>query len=212
MVIPATTKAMASKSYNRSVFINCPIDDGYTPLFRATVFAVLKCGYHARCALEEDDSSEVRLNKILRMIGECRLGIHDLSRTGLDRRSHLPRFNMPLELGLFLAAKHFGRDEHDRKVCLVFENIMHSYETFISDIKGQDIVAHQNQPRAIVIKVRDWLATNAIKTRLPGGHAIWQDFRKFLRWLPVQCRQVGLRTQDLTFGDYVNLVYEWIES
>jgi len=52
---------MARKSYSRSVFINCPIDDEYTPLFRATVFAVLRCDYHARCAVEEEDSSELRL-------------------------------------------------------------------------------------------------------------------------------------------------------
>lgn len=63
---------MPRTSYDKSVFINCPIDPGYTPLFRASVFAVLRCGFYARCALEEDDASELRLNKIFRMISECR--------------------------------------------------------------------------------------------------------------------------------------------
>lgn len=202
---------MAKKSYNKSVFFNCPIDNKYTPFFRAVVFSVLSCGHHVRCAIEEDDASEIRLNKIFRMIAECRLGIHDLSRTEVDRRSHLPRFNMPLELGLFLAAKHFGRCEHDRKVCLVFERKRHSYEAFISDIKGQDIFAHENDPRTMVTKVRNWLATNSKGTRLQGGHAVWRDYQAFQRWLPARCRQVGLRDRDLIFGDYVNLVYEWIE-
>lgn len=200
-----------AKSYNQSVFINCPIDGKYTPFFRAIVFSVLRCGHHVRCAIEENDASEIRLNKILRMIAECRLGIHDLSRTEVDGRSRLPRFNMPLELGLFLAAKHFGRYEHDRKVCLVFERQRHSYEAFISDIKGQDIVAHENNPRTMVTKVRDWLASNSRRTRLQGGHAVWRDYRAFQRWLPAKCRRVELRDRDLTFGDYVNLVYEWIE-
>ena len=203
---------MAKQSYNYSVFINCPIDTAYRPIFRAVLFAVLRCGYSARCALEEDDSSEIRLSKIFRMISESRFGIHDLSRTELDRRSHLPRFNMPFELGIFLAAKHFGRNEHDRKVCLVFERRRHSYETFLSDIKGQDIVAHRNDPRTAVANVRNWLASNSPRRRLQGGHAVWTDYRTFSRWLPRQCRIVNLRENDLTFGDYVNLVYEWIEN
>jgi hypothetical protein len=203
---------VARKSYNKSVFINCPIDAKYTPLFRAVVFAVLRCNHHVRCAVEEDDASEIRLNKIFRMIAECRLGLHDLSRTEMDTRSRLPRFNMPFELGLFLAAKHFGRDEHDRKVCLVFEKKRHSYEAFISDIKGQDIVAHENKPRIMVTRVRNWLASNSTGPHLKGGHAIWHDYVAFQHWLPHQCRRVDLKDRDLIFGDYVNLVYQWIET
>jgi len=202
---------MARQSYNYSVFINCPIDDGYTRLFRASVFAILRCGFTARCALE-DDSGELRLHKIYRIISECRLGIHDLSRTQLDGRSRLPRFNMPFELGLFLAAKHFGREEHDRKVSKVFESTQHTYEKFISDIKGQDISAHNNSPRTIVVMIRDWLSANSPKKQLPGGHAVWKDYESFRRGLPKQCRDVNLRIPDLTFGDYCNLVYGWIEN
>jgi len=204
---------VARKSYNKSVFINCPIDAQYTKLFRAVVFAVLRCNYYVRCAVEEDDASEIRLNKILRMIEECRLGLHDLSRTEIDTRSRLPRFNMPFELGLFLAAKYFGCDEHDRKVCLVFEKKKHSYEALISDIKGQDIVAHGNKPRIMVIRVRNWLASNGTGgPQLKGGHAVWNDYIAFQRWLPRECRRHDLKDRDLTFGDYVNLVYQWIET
>jgi len=55
-----------------------------------------------RCALEVQDSSENRLKKILRIIGECQFAIHDISRTDLDKKHQLPRFNMPFELGLFM--------------------------------------------------------------------------------------------------------------
>lgn len=41
-----------------NVFINCPFDDEYQPLFRALVFAVQDCGFVARSALERDDGSE----------------------------------------------------------------------------------------------------------------------------------------------------------
>ena len=70
------------------------------------VFTVLRSGFIPRCALELDDGSDNRFDKICRIIAECRLGIHDISKTELDAKSKLPRFNMPLELGLFLAAKN----------------------------------------------------------------------------------------------------------
>src|SRR5258708_5683890 len=94
--------------YDISVFINCPFDRAYKPLFNSLVFATIYCGFRARCALEIDDGSQVRIDKIFAAIEECRFGIHDLSRTQLDNGTGLPRFNMPLELGMFLGAKRFG--------------------------------------------------------------------------------------------------------
>ena len=99
---------MESPQYARSVFINCPFDGEYLPIFRAVVFTVSVCGFVPRCSLEHDDASQVRLEKIYRLIGSSAFGIHDISRTELDGENQLPRFNMPLELGFFLGAKQFG--------------------------------------------------------------------------------------------------------
>jgi hypothetical protein len=98
----------------RDVFINCPFDSEYKYFFWAIVFVVIRSGFRPRCALETDDSSVNRFEKICSIIKECRYGIHDISRTELDRRSKLPRFNMPLELGIFIAAKRFGTRAHIR--------------------------------------------------------------------------------------------------
>ena len=95
--------------YEDSVFINCPFDEEYEKLFQALVFAIHDCGFVARCALEASDSGEVRIKKILDIIDECKFGIHDISRTALSRNTKLPRFNMPLDLGLFLGAKQFDK-------------------------------------------------------------------------------------------------------
>jgi hypothetical protein len=89
----------------RDVFINCPFDDDFAPGFRALVFGVIACGYRVRCAREVDDAAETRIEKLYRIIEQSRYGIHDISRTELDEASQLPRFNMPLELGMFLGAK-----------------------------------------------------------------------------------------------------------
>ena len=83
------------------VFINVPFDRRYQKLFDALVFAVHDCGFVARGAREHEDSSQVRLEKLYRIIGECRYGIHDLSRVTVDSKRRLPRFNMPLETGYF---------------------------------------------------------------------------------------------------------------
>ncbi len=200
------------KSYHRSVFINCPIDNEYRPLFRAAVFIVIRCDFFVRCAVEESDSSETRLDKIFRMIKECRYGIHDLSRTQLDRKTHLPRFNMPFELGIFLAAKYFGSGDQDKKNCLIFEKELHSYEKYISDIKGHDIESHQQNPKIMIGKIRDWLVTNSRRHSLPGGTALWKEYQKFGRWLPGKCRANKLKNDELIYNDYAQLVYEWIEA
>jgi hypothetical protein len=88
------SKAVAA--FGRNVFINCPFDEPYAPLFNATVFAVHDVGFRPRCALEASNAGQFRLNKILEIIADCKYSIHDLSRTELDSDSGLPRFNMPL--------------------------------------------------------------------------------------------------------------------
>lgn len=127
------------------VFVNCPFDRQYQPIFEAVIFAIHACGFYSRCALENSDSDQVRLDKIIRMIGECELGIHDLSRA--DTHGQLPRFNMPLELGLFLGAQKFGGKKNRHKACLVLEGERYQYQRFISDLAGVDPAAHFNQPQ-----------------------------------------------------------------
>jgi len=53
-------------NYNISVFINCPFDQEYSPIFQSIIFTVIDCGYIARCASEISDSSEVRIDKIIK--------------------------------------------------------------------------------------------------------------------------------------------------
>ena len=90
------------------VFINCPFDEDYAPTFRALIFGIYACGFRPRSARELDDGGQTRIEKLYGIIEECRYGVHDLSRTELDAVNQLPRFNMPLELGIFLGAKRYG--------------------------------------------------------------------------------------------------------
>ena len=124
------------QSYGANVFVNCPFDKAYQPIFEAIVFGIHDCGFVARCALEEEDSGAVRVAKIYDIIASCRLGLHDISRTELSGKSKLPRFNMPLELGVFLGAKRYGSSKQKTKRCLVLDRERYRYQSYISDLGG----------------------------------------------------------------------------
>lgn len=199
---------MADQS--EAVFINVPFDRQYTKLFRALVFAVHDCGFSARCALEGDDGSETRLSKLYNIIRNSPLGIHDLSRTSLDRASRLPRFNMPLELGLFLGAKRYGDAKQRNKSCLILERDRYRYQTFCSDIAGQDIRAHNNNVARAIAATRNWLQAARQAAVMPSGATIGKHYLQFRDDLPRMCKRRGIAVGDLTFLDYRTFVTAWI--
>lgn len=202
---------MPSARYHTQVFLNTPFDASYLKLFRAIVFAVHECGMTSRCALERDDGAEVRFTKIVQIIEQCRFGIHDLSRTTLDRKHRLPRFNMPLELGLFLGAVRFGDVDQKQKALLILDRDRHRYQIFCSDIAGQDIRAHDNDVGRALSAVRNWLQTHLPKSaNLPGPAAIARRYAEFRGQLPYMCAQYKVTPSEMSFLDYRVQVEEWI--
>ena len=203
---------MQSDRYNDNVFLNCPFDSDYKQLFDAMVFAVHDCGFIARCALEEEDASQVRIDKIYNIIADCRYGIHDISRTELDEVSGLPRFNMPLELGVFLGAKKFGIDKQKRKNCLILDKAQYRYQEFISDIAGQDIQAHNNSPEGIITVVRNWIRTASKRQTIPSGSIIWGRYQEFMEDLPQLAQEHQLKVDELIFNDYTLVITRWLRT
>jgi hypothetical protein len=193
-----------------SVFINVPFDRQYAKLFRALVFAVHDCGFFARCALEGDDGSETRLTKLYEIIQTCPLGIHDLSRTSLDRKNRLPRFNMPLELGLFLGAKRYGGAPHRGKSCLILDRKPYRYQIFCSDIAGQDIRAHENNIETAIRVARNWVQAARPAKSLPYAATIVRHYVQFRADLPGMCASRESSLSDLTFIDYRLFVQGWL--
>lgn len=200
------------KEYTNSVFLNCPFDEGYSSIFDAVVFCVFDSGFIPRCALEIDDSAEVRIDKIFRIIGECKFAVHDISRTALDPGTGLPRFNMPLELGMFLGARRFGGDHHSDKSCLIMDTERFRFQLFISDIAGQDIKAHADEAKKAVRVVREWLNAASGRKTVPGGAKIWSDYMDYRDALPDICEQAGLTTEEMTFNDKANFTSEWLQA
>jgi hypothetical protein len=204
---------MTASQYDHDVFVNCPFDPQYRELFDAIVFTIHDCGYVARSALEVRDASQVRIEKITAIISECRFGLHDISRTEPDAANGLPRFNMPLELGLFLGAKRFGDTTQRLKNCLVLDTERYRYQKFISDIAGQDVSAHGGDVVRAIRVVRDWLSDAAGKAvKIPGGAAIAKRYEVFRSELPATSAKLGVEVDELTFNGYVVQVEEWLKA
>jgi len=199
--------------FERNVFINCPFDDLYTPLFNAIIFAVHDIGFRPRCALEASNAGQFRLTKIMDIISECKYSIHDLSRTELDKPSQLPRFNMPLELGLDLGCRRFGSPHQKEKVCLILDVEQYRYQKFISDISGQDIYAHGGSQRRVLELVRNWLRLE-LDPRIviiPSGAKIFQRYKTFQRALPSVCSNLNWNPKNLPFTDLSYAIAFWIK-
>lgn len=86
------------------------------------------------------------------------------------------------------------------------------YRDFCSDISGQDVRAHKDQPRDAIRAVRDWLSSHRKGVLTPGGKAIFDRYVLFRAQLPTQARDVDLTHTELTFGDYTHLVVGWLDK
>lgn len=204
---------MATSGYGQNVFINCPFDVGFKPIFEAVVFAVHDSGFVARCALEEDDGAQVRIDKIYDILEDCLLGVHDVSATALDPPLNLPRFNMPLELGVFLGARRFGSPRQRRKACLVLDRERFRYQAYLSDLAGQDIKAHGGEPHRAIRAVRDWLSHRVPEgTMLPGPTKMVERYELFLSDLPTLLEAVGIERDELIYNDFTTLLVGWLKA
>ena len=195
-------------NFEECVFINCPFDKDYMPLLRALIFTVIQCGFKPRIATERSDSGEVRIKKISGIIGESKYSIHDISRIEPLEAGALPRFNMPFELGIDIGSREHGQDELKTKRCLVLEKERYRYQKVLSDIAGNDIKAHDNEPLLIVRAVRNWFAENSV-FGLASHNRIWDAYNEFLFKLSEEAKRLGYEDgdySDLPITEYIYLI------
>lgn len=198
-----------TENYSRSVFINCPFDATYKPIFEAIVFTIQSCGFEARSARERLNSAEVRIDKIVSLIADSRYAVHDLSRTESDDKFNLPRFNMPYELGLDIGCSRFS-GEHGDKTALVLTAGPYDYQKYISDLAGQDPLDHGNDPRKAIKQVRDWLRTESGKKEVPSSANIVALYEEFRTELPTIAKALGHDPDDLLFADFSEMIRSWL--
>jgi hypothetical protein len=148
-------------AYDQSVFINCPYDGAFEPLFHAIVLTIAALGFTPRSARESEGEADPRMVRIARGLLTSKYSIHDLSRFQGEGAENLARFNMPLELGMALGIRYLGQVEgrtsnatHNWLV-MVPENFVH--QRFISDLAGYDVPDHDQTPRKVIQRVASWL-------------------------------------------------------
>lgn len=206
VAIISTTSANIVKSpvYEESVFINCPFDRKYKALFHAMVFTIKACDFTPRCALEFEGDPN-RLQKILNVISNCQFGVHDVS---------VPdgRLNMPLELGLFIGCQTYGNVKHKKKSYLILEGKPYSSKSYLSDMAGQDPMAHHGKFSKVIECLRDWLiAKSKTPSAIPSANYILSRYTQFRKELPAMCGANKWNEKNLLFPEFLGLAETWLE-
>lgn len=201
-----------NEDYDRSVFINCPFSPDYAEFLHVYMFTALYCNIRPRCTREYDNGAVYRLENIVKLIRECRYGIHDLSFVELDERSKLPRLNMPFELGLFMGAIKFGGESHKTKSLVMLDNVEHDSKRALSDIAGQDPKYHEQDLEKAITAVRDWLKTETNAVGVHSGKVIYSAYNRFVSDLPKLATKLKLDVDNLIYADLIELMNLWLDE
>jgi hypothetical protein len=200
-------------SFTRNVFVNCPFDEAYLPLLRPLLFTVIYVGLVPRIATESLDSGQPRIEKITKLIRDSKYAIHDLSRLKARKKGEYFRLNMPLELGIDFGCKKFGAGKLRHKRCLILESEKYRFQAAISDLSGSDINAHRDNPKDVVVAIRNWLH-NEVNIDAPSASAIWSVFNQFMADNYKRLRGKGFSHQEverLPVKELMKYMYAWIK-
>ncbi|USD24641.1 hypothetical protein [Flagellimonas marinaquae] len=197
---------------SKSVFVNCPFDNEYFKLLKPLLFTLIYIGLKPRIS-ETSDSGEVRLHKIKEMMEDSKFSIHDLSRMEPLTEDKLPRFNVPFECGIDFGIKLSNPQKYQNKKFLILEKEQYRYQRVISDISGNDIKAHKNNPENIIKVVRDWFKPT--NNDIPRHKEMWLAFNEFEFDYEDILKEEGYNPKDiyeLTFSDVIEYMTNWITS
>lgn len=168
-----------SATRHMSVFINCPYDKEYGPIFDAIIFATVCCGFLPRCAIESGCTAVPRMDRITQAILSSKYSIHDLCRCRGEGDANLARFNMPVELGVSMAQR-FGPNGTENHDWLLLVPRGSEYVRFLSDLAGFDPKQHDGSIETIVPAVMSWLATRPDAVYVPRPREVLGAIPVFL--------------------------------
>ena len=130
-----------------AVFLNIPYDEEFRSLYIAYIVGLYQLGLVPHLA-SEIPGGDRRLNKIVNLIQSCCYSIHDLSRVELTTApSGVPRFNMPLELGMTITWEKLNPSLH---TWFVWESEPYRLLRSTSDLNGTDPYIHDSTPAGVL--------------------------------------------------------------
>ena len=197
--------------FETNVFINCPFDEDYKPLLKSLLFTIIYCDLDPHLS-ETTDSGRTRIQGIENLIENTKYSIHDLSRMEAQKAGDLARFNMPLELGIDLGCRRYKGGKHQEKRCLILDKEKYRYQKAISDLSGNDIAYHGEDPEKMVRQVRNWIY-HIKKEKLPSGKSIWTTYNEFANDFDKITQQEGYSREDIAtmpWSEYMDYIREWM--
>jgi hypothetical protein len=151
---------MARRKRIESVFLNIPYDKKFEDRYVAYIVGLTQLGLRVNATLAVPNQG--RLETIIGLIAKSDSSIHDLSRIEISKG--IPRFNMPLELGLALYRSHATKGRHRVHV---FESKPYRAQKSTSDINGIDLQIHHGTPKGVMAGLRNILRQPGDVTTVP---------------------------------------------
>lgn len=203
-----------NNDYSRNVFINCPYDSEYKGLMNAVIFTVIVLGFSPRLALESSDSSQNRIDKIVKLIEESQYSIHDLSRIISKKSGEVFRLNMSLELGIDFGCIKLLNEKFGNKKLLVLDKEPYRFQQAVSDLSGIDIKSHEDKGSKIIECVRNWFAETVGVRKSPSAEKIYSEYTdEFQVFLLNEAKALGFNESNyvdkITTPEYIDFIHEW---
>ncbi len=204
---------LSDPPFEKSVFINCPLDEEFEGILQAMLFCIVYLGFHPRIATERSDSAENRLSKIIELIEASQYSVHDLSRSQAKHAGEHFRLNMPFELGIDFGCRRYVERCSGKKI-LILEQDRYQLKAALSDLAGCDVQAHRNSFEAAVRKVRNWLVSDAGAAEIAAA-AILRRYADFQEWYFKRQRAAGFSEEDIKdypTSELLRAMNAWMEA
>ena len=82
----------------------------------------------------------------------------------------------------------------------------------LSDISGQDIENHNDDPKTLITKVRNWFSANFPQEIIVGQSVIWIAYNQFIDDLNtnLSITYTEKEVEEMPIGDFIKFATDWI--
>lgn len=187
------------------VFINCPFDEDYDRMRNRILFVLLWADLEPMLASDFGNKNESRFSRICKMLQDCPVSIHDLSRnkcncgstkkpkekTGAESEEKKKRkkadaehyrLNMPLELGYAMACVDLSKGKQgEEKRIFIMANHRADVLIAANDINNYDPVYHGDEVHKVTSIIRNFIIQEILEEHddFPEGHTLEKAYMEF---------------------------------
>ncbi|WP_179016876.1 hypothetical protein [Winogradskyella forsetii] len=119
---------------------------------------------------------------------------------------------MPFELGIDVGCKTYLRKN---KKYMILEKEPYRFKEVMSDISGQDIFSHNNEPYELVKVIRNWYKTIFPRRDTNSSKVIWDAYNEFNFDFKEQMESEDLNPENIwaiPFNELIEIMQTWIKN